>query len=135
MTDVASDGLCRIVSVTGITPPQSGCIGEIRTSLSEVFGFFAVAVMHQAEAARVAHDRVLLDVRRSKLGHRYVKTITRLDTSRDPTPCLKCGTLSRKVAAHDHRRPGDPSAFVPEHYRCPSCHLLMFLEPVTRSYA
>jgi hypothetical protein len=125
--DVACDALCDITAVTSyaLDGMHGACLGELRTSLGESFGIFSTDVLADAENARGAHSRVLLDVRRAGSGTRYVNGIKTLDTSRDPTPCLRCGTLAPKVAATPE---------IPEAYQCPSCHSLWFLAPVTRSY-
>jgi hypothetical protein len=103
---------------------HGACLGELRTDLGETFGLFSTEALDAAENARGAQARVLLDVRKSQAGHRYVKGIKALDVSRDPTPCLRCGTLAPKVAATDT---------IPEAFQCPQCHSLWFLAPVTRS--
>ncbi len=119
-------GLCGIVAVTFYPPDRPGaCMGECLTDLAETFGIFSQELLEAAEEARANRDRVRLDVRRSHAGHRYITRLQVLDVSRNPTPCLACDTLAPKV-------PATPE--VPEHFACPSCHALWFLQPVTRSY-
>ena len=123
MIDVASDGLCRLIAVTRYAPDRpGGCVGECRTDLSEIFGLFDPELLERAETARAEHQRVLLDVRRSKAGHRYIAGLKALDTSRNPTPCLKCGADAVRVSITDS----------PNRYQCQSCHSLWFLDPVRR---
>lgn len=125
--DIASESLCAITAVTFY--PHDGahgrCVGECRTDCAETLGIFEPAVLEAAEEARSARRRVLLDVRISGAGHRYVKALQVLDVSVNPTPCLRCHTFAPKVAA---------TPDVPEHFACPSCSALWFLHPITRSY-
>jgi hypothetical protein len=125
--DVASEGLCEILSVTIYPPnPPQKCLGELRTSLSEVFGIFSLVTLQAANDARHTKARVLLDVHRSRAGHRYVKSLKVLDQSVNPTPCLRCGYPAELM---------DATPEVPSHFQCIQCHALWFLQPITRSYA
>jgi len=107
-------------------------LGELRTTFAEVFGIFSWAVLDAAEDARAEQSRVLLDVRTSAAGHRYVKGIKALDTSIDPTPCLRCGTLAPKVEHLLIIHPTSTETLSSPHYTCPLCHALWFLEPIGR---
>lgn len=125
---VLRDGLCTIVSVTAYPADyrSSTALGELRTDLGECYGLYDVTVLIIAEQCRNRQDRVKLDVRTSRAGNRYVKKITPLDQTRNPTPCVSCGTYALLVV-------GTPE--IPSHYACPSCSLMMFQQPITRSYA
>lgn len=125
--EVASDALCTITAVT-FYPHDGGhgsCIGELRTDLAESLGIHSAAILEQAEEARAARSRVLLDVRTSKAWHRYVHGIKVLDPSVNPTPCLRCGSPADKA---------DATPDLPAHFQCRQCHALWFLAPVTRAY-